>query len=305
MLCKELGPTRRDFSKLMLASFAFAAMAEARGTKYKGVRLGVGTYSFRGVAMDDVIKIVSGAGLRGIELESGGLEPQPASREAGRTPEWRSKLREWRISGKSFDDARALKKKLDQAGIEVYAYTLPINDSFTDEEIDHTATMTKTLGSPLLNTIATMTTAKRLVPFAEKHKLRIGLHPSGNPNDPEAIGTGASYLKALELSPRFGATPDASLYRNWGTDPLAFIKQIHQRITTLHFHDRKLNATPQTWVPFGEGDVPTKELLLLAAREHYSFTFTIERIYNVPSIDHTAEIRRCVEYCKRVLDQKG
>ena len=305
MLPVGLISTRRDFTKLAVAQLAFAALAEARGTKYKGVRLGVGTYSFRGVSMDDVIKIVSGAGLRGIELEASGLEPQPASPEMSRTPEWRNTLRQWRISGKSIDDARGLKKKLDRAGIEVYAYTLPINDSFSDAEIDQTFTMTKALGSPALNTLATMTTAKRLVPFADKHKLKIGLHPSGNPGNPEAIGTGESYLKALELSPRFNATPDASLYKNWGPDPIAFIKQIHSRITTLHFHDRKLNQTPQTWVPFGEGDVPTKELLLLAKREHYPFTFTIERIYNVPNIDHTAEIRRCVEYCKHVLDEKG
>ncbi|MGA3238063.1 MAG: sugar phosphate isomerase/epimerase [Bryobacteraceae bacterium] len=291
-------PTRREFSSLALAGLglglALARAARAHAARYKGVRLGIGTYSFRGLKLDEIIRIVAAAKVGGIELESPFVEPAlpPAQRDA---------LHQWRLTVK-LDELKAIRKKLDQAGISVYAYSLPINASFTDEEIDRVMLMTKALGSPVLNTSTTLPVARRIAPFAEKHKLLVGLHPNGNASDPNSIGSGESYLKAFELSPRIYANPDLYLFRNWGADPIAFLRQIHSRITTLHFHDRKLNVTPQVWVPFGEGDTPGRELLLLARNEKYQFTFSIERIYTVPGFDQLTEILNSLHYCEKVLD---
>jgi sugar phosphate isomerase/epimerase len=287
-------PTRREFGRVTLAGLALARVAAAHGTRYKGVRLGVGTYSFRGLKLDEIIRIVSAAKIGGIELESPFVEPAlpPAQREA---------LRQWRLTV-NLDELKTIRKKLDRAGISAYAYSLPINGSFTDEEIDRVMLMTAALGSPVLNTSTTLPVARRLAPFAEKHKLLVGLHPNGNASDPDSIGSGASYLKAFEISPRIYANPDLYLFRNWAPDPIAFLKQIHSRITTLHFHDRKLKQTPQVWAPFGEGDTPTRELLLLARSEKYQFTFSIERIYTFPGFDQLTEIRNSLHYCEKVLD---
>jgi len=202
----------------------------------------------------------------------------------------------------NLEEFAAIRKKLDRAGISIYAYSLPITESFTDEEIDRVMLMTEALGSPVLNTSATLAVARRLAPLAEKRKLLVGLHPNGNISDPNSIGSGASYLKAFAISPRIYANPDLYLFRNWGPDPVAFLKQIHSRITTLHFHDRKLNRTPQIWTPFGEGDTPTRELLLLARNEKYRFTFSIERIYTFPGLDQLTELRNSLHYCEKVLD---
>lgn len=287
-------PTRRTLGRLVLAGLAPLYAAEAHGTRYRGVRLGVGTYSFRGLKLDDFIRIVAAAKIGGIELESPFVEPvlPPAQRDA---------LRHWRLTVK-LDELKSIRKKLDRAGISAYAYSLPINDSFTDEELDRVMLMTKALGSPVLNTSTTLPVARRIAKFAEEHKLLVGLHPNGVASDSTSIGSGLSYLKAFEISPRIYANPDLYLFRNWGPDPIAFLKQIHSRITTLHFHDRKLNQTPQLWAPFGEGDTPTKELLLLARNEKYQFTFSIERIYTTPNFDQLTEILNSLHYCERVLD---
>lgn len=286
--------TRRTFGRAALAGLTLGCANGARGTRYQGVRLGVGTYSFRGLKLDQMMRIVAAAKIGGIELESPFVEPAlpPAQRE---------ELRRWRLTV-NLDELKAVRKKLDHAGIGVYAYSLPINDSFTDEEIDRVMRMTAALGSPALNTSTTLPVARRLAPFAEKHKLLVGLHPNGAAGDPNSIGSGASYLKAFEISPRIYANPDLYLFRNWGSDPIAFLKQIHSRITTLHFHDRKLNQTPQVWAPFGEGDTPARELLLLARDEKYRFTFSIERIYTFPGLDQTTEIVNSLHYCEKVLD---
>src|SRR5215471_16264978 len=71
--------SRRDFSKLALAGLPLsAALTAADG----GIRLGLSTYSFRGLLrtpgkdnVDDIIQAVKQAGVTDIELDSANTEP--------------------------------------------------------------------------------------------------------------------------------------------------------------------------------------------------------------------------------------
>ena len=289
--------TRRDFGKIALAALPLASIASAHDLKYKGVRLGVGTYSFRNLQLDEIVKIVSDAKAGGLELDSPLVEPPGAPNDPGR----REALRQWRLTV-PMDEMKAVKDRAKKSGIEIYAFSTPINESHTDEEIDRILQITKALGASVFNTSANLTAAKRIAPLAEKHKVMVGLHPNGPATNPDSVGSGESYLKALEISPNINANLDLYLYKNWGPDPIAFLKQIHTRVTSLHFHDRKFSVTPPAWVPFGEGDAPIKELLLLAKKEKYQFAFTIERIYTFPGFDQAVEIGKCLDYCRKVLD---
>lgn len=237
----------------------FAGALAAASIRYKGVRLGVGTYSFRGLQVAEIARIASAAGGVGVELEAASLGTA---------------------------DPAEVRKTLT-----VYAFNATIGEKLTDGEIDAIVLKTKALGASILNTTTTMPGARRIAPFAAKHKVRVGLHPGGG------IGSGSSYLEALEISPWLNANIDLYQFKNLGPDPMVFIREHHRRITSIHFHDRK----GSTWVPFGEGDLPTRELLLLAKKERLGFHFSIERIYTVLNIDHVAEIRRCLDYCRKVL----
>jgi hypothetical protein len=65
------------------------------------------------------------------------------------------------------------------------------------------------------------------------------------------------------------------------------------RLTALHTHDS---------VPFGQGQAPVKEILLMIQNEKMKFVPIIERIYPLrPEMDKIAEIRSLVEYCKNAL----
>jgi sugar phosphate isomerase/epimerase len=269
--------TRRDFTRAAALSSLGALSAnrilKAEETRIHGVRFGVGTYTFRGMALDQFIPIVQAAKVKGIELDAP-FVPEP--------------------------EGEQVRKKLDKAGIEVYAYFVPLNDTVSDEALDRALQMTKALGSSVLNTQTSLPVAKRIAPLAEKHKIRIGLHPSaGKTPAADAIGSGESYRKAFSLSPSLHACLDLYLYKNWAPDPIAFLKEFHSRVTTLHLHDRK--TAPAQWVPFGEGDLPVKEVLQLAKQEKYKFAFSIERIYTSPGLDHLTELRRSVDYCRKVL----
>ena len=293
--------TRRHLGRLALASLPAIRAHASIDSTFGGVRLGVNTYSFRGMPFDEIIRQVAAASIGFMEVESPYIEPVvPPAPGGGRgmSPEQRQTVRKWRLS-LPLADFRAARKKLDDAGIVPYAYNIGINDSFTDDEIHAVFQMAQALGVQALVTASTMPVAQRLPPFAEHYKLRVGLHPSGNATAPGAVASGDSYRAAVALSPFFGPTLDCGRFQEWGPDPLAFIAEMHARIVTLHAHDRKIATN--TYVPFGEGDVPIKDILLLMKREHYTFVPMIERIYALNGSDTLTEIRRSFAYFKQVL----
>jgi len=109
--------TRRTFGKLALASLpslpltrAFAATNSVFGV----VRLGIGSYSFRGFKLDDIVTGVAAVPLGELELESWFVEPGVSTAgRGGMAPEQREALRQWRLGATSLDELRAVKKKFD------------------------------------------------------------------------------------------------------------------------------------------------------------------------------------------------
>jgi sugar phosphate isomerase/epimerase len=286
--------TRRTFAKLALAAVPAARSFAATNSVFGGVKLGIGSYSFRGFTLDDIVKGVAAVPLGEVELESWFVEPGVAAAgRGGMNPEQRETLRQWRLTT-PLSELSAVKKKFDDAGIHLYAYNIPIDDSFTEAEIDRVFPMAQALGVSLLNVVSTLPVAERLIAPSAKYKMRVGFHPSGgNLQNPNAIGTGDSWRKVIALAPNFGINPDLGGRANWGPDPLAFLREMHDRITTVHTHDS---------VPFGQGQAPVKEILLMIQKEKFTFVPVIERIYRLqPDMENVVEIRKLVDYCKGVL----
>lgn len=288
--------TRRDFGKLALA--AVPAASALRGapelpTVFSGVRLGIGSYSFREFKLDDIIAGLPQVPMGTLELESRFVEPGMISAgRGGLAPEERESLRKWRL-GASVDDLRAVKKRFDDAGIHVYAYNIPVDASFTDEEVDRVFPMAQALGVEVINVVTTLPGAERLVAPAAKYKMRVGFHPTGGRPNETYIGTGDSWRKVIAMSPNFGVCPDLGGRAGWGSDPLAFLREMGDRLTALHTHDS---------VPFGQGQAPIKEILLMVKNEKMKFVPIIERIYPLrPDMDRVTELRNLVDYCKNAL----
>ncbi|HVW11867.1 MAG TPA: hypothetical protein VHC90_24965 [Bryobacteraceae bacterium] len=290
-------PTRRDFGKLAFAAIpAVSALAAAPElpSAFGGVRLGVGSYSFREFKLDDIIAGLPQVPIGTLELESRFVEPGMLSAgRGGLPPDQREALRQWRL-GKSVDDLGVVKKRFDDAGIHVYAYNIPVDASFTDEEVDRVFPMAQALGVEVINVVTTLPGAERLVAPAAKYRMRVGFHPTTGRRDENYIGTGDSWRKVVAMSPNFGVCPDLGGRANWGVDdPLAFLREMGPRLTALHTHDS---------VPFGQGQAPVKEILLMVKNEKMKFVPVIERIYPLrPDMDKVTELRNLVEYCKNVL----
>src|SRR5438552_17430392 len=124
--------SRRDFVK-MAAAFPLALAAKIDSV-VSGVRLGTITYSFRQLprtpgasdAVDVMISALTECGIGEIELFSPDLEPARLPRE---------ELRKWRLSTPT-DHYKAVRKRFDDAGISLFAYTVNFRGDYTDEEFD-------------------------------------------------------------------------------------------------------------------------------------------------------------------------
>jgi sugar phosphate isomerase/epimerase len=233
-----------------------------------------------------------GTGRQGPWARRGGQPPAAAPARGavpgrGPNPEAREALRKWRLAV-DLDQFRGVAKRFNDAGLTFFSYNLSFNDSFTDEEIEKGFLMTKALGTRIITASSPASIFSRLAPFAEKHNVIVAIH--NHTTGPE------EFAQAMAASRNAWVNLDVGHFFASGYDPIAYLKEHHSRITNIHIKDRKKDRGAE--MPFGEGDTPLKEVLLLVQREKYDFPVCIE--YVGPD-GPPAELKRCLDYCKRVL----
>jgi sugar phosphate isomerase/epimerase len=326
--------SRRDFGKMAFASLPLTRLL---AQKVEGVQLGVCTYSFRslphapgGDAVGAVIQAMKDCGANDCELFSPQLEPAspmrggpPNSRTPGaggppadpqaraaamrawmNSPEAkkaREELRQWRLNT-PMEHFRAVRKKFDDAGINIFAYTLNFRDDFTDEELDKCFQQTKALGAKVIASSTQLGVAKRLVPFAEKHQQLVALHGHSNTRDPNEFSSPETFQQSLDMSKWFRINLDIGHFTAAGFDTVAYIQEKHDKITHLHIKDRKKNDGPNT--PFGEGDTPIKQVLLLLKDKQYAIPAFIEYEYRGAGTP-VEEVKKCLTYERSALQQNA
>jgi sugar phosphate isomerase/epimerase len=131
------------------------ALAAKIDSKIKGVQIGAQTYSFRDLPLDRAIAAMQEIGLGECELFVGHVEPKGMRG---------SDLKKWRLTT-PLSYFEQIRKKFDDAQIDLYAYTLNFSDRFSDDEIGRGFQMTKALGTDKITTSTTLTCAKRLAPL--------------------------------------------------------------------------------------------------------------------------------------------
>jgi sugar phosphate isomerase/epimerase len=145
----------------------------------------------------------------------------------------------------------------------------------------------------------------RLDQRCRKHKVRLGLHnhwlgdawfkgdKSINFESP------ADWARALEgRSEYLGINLDIGHFSASGHDAVAYFREHHRRIFSLHVKDRDRDAE-HSYRPFGEGATPIAGVLRLARAVRFRYTANLE--YEMDEKDPTEGVRRSFEYVKRVL----
>ena len=291
--------SRRAFGKVALAGLPVAAAYAAKlSSTVGGVRIGTQTYSYRALHLSErflypaVIRSMTGNGLAECELFAPHIEPPKA---AGADP--RGELRKWRLEV-PLDHFRGIRKEFEAAGINIHAYNLSFRDDFTDAEIDRGFEHAKALGVGIITASTTLPVARRLVPFAEKHKINVSMHNHANLKDPNEFATPESFRAALAMSKYFRINLDIGHFSAANFDAVAFLKENHANITNLHLKDRKKNDGDN--VEWGQGDTPIKPVLQLLKDSKWPIPAYIE--YEYPGkLDPVAEVRKCFDFVKRAL----
>src|SRR5262245_23955894 len=302
--------TRREFGQIALASLALPRLASAQVVG--GVRLGVQTYSFRDLprtpgsdAVDVIIGAMKTCGLTECELFGPQVEPQfnsgaRGARGAPPSPEAvkaREDLRKWRIET-PLDHFRDVGKKFKAAGITVYGYNYSPNASFSDAEIERGFEMARALGAEIITASTTVEVAKRIAPFAEKHKMVVAMHGHSNIDDPNEFATPDSFAAAMKMSQLFKVNLDIGHFTAANFDAIAYMRAHHQHITNLHLKDRKKNQGDNT--PWGQGETPIKEVLQLLKKEKWPIRAYIEYEYRGAGTS-PEEVKKCLDYAKAAL----
>jgi sugar phosphate isomerase/epimerase len=289
--------SRRDFVKSAVGAVPlYAALAAKIDSVVSGVRLGAITYSFRQLprtpgapdAVDVMIKALTECGIGEIELFSPDLEPYRPPRE---------ELRKWRLKT-SADHYKAVRKRFDDAGITPFAYTVNFRKDYTDEEIDKAFEAAKAFGVNLIAASTQLSVAKRLVPFAEKHKVQVAMHGHSNVTDPDEFATPDSFAKAMAMSKYFRINLDIGHFTAANFDAVQFIRDHHDQITHLHVKDRKKNDGAN--LPWGEGETPIREVLTLLKEKKYPIRALVEYEYRGDGTP-VEEVKKCMAYMRHAL----
>jgi sugar phosphate isomerase/epimerase len=305
--------SRREFGHLMFAGAVLPRFAAAGPSAIvNGVRVGVQTYSFRdlprtpgGDAIDVVIKAMRECELVECELFAPQVEPQfntgargrrgdPPSAEAVKA---REDMRKWRLET-PLSHFESVGRKFRDAGITVYAYNYSPRMDYTDAEIERGFEMTKALGAEIITASTQLDVAKRIAPFAEKHRMVVAMHGHSNTSDPNEFATPDSFAAAMKMSKYFKVNLDIGHFTAANFDAMAYLREHHADITNLHLKDRKKNQGDNT--PWGQGETPIREVLQLLKRERWPIRAYIEYEYRGQG-SPVEETRKCVEYIKRAL----
>ena len=299
--------TRREFGLLTLSGLALPALSHAQ--TINGVRLGVQTYSLRELPrpagsdmVEPLLKAMTEIGFTECELWAPQIEPaSPFGRGARVAPEELQKVREnlrrWRIET-PLDHFQAIRKKFDAAGIRIWAYNYSPDVRFTDEEINRGFEIAKALGAEIITASATLESAKKIVPFAEKHRMVVAMHNHSNVKDPNEFATPESLDAAMKLSKYFKVNLDIGHFAAANYDAVDYIKAHHANITNLHIKDRRKDQGDN--VAWGSGDTPIRDVLQLLAREKWPIRAYVEYEHR-GTAGPVEDVKTCFNYVRQVL----
>jgi len=274
------------------------ALAQKPDSKFGGVQIGTITYSYRSMpdkSLEGILNYTVQSGISSVELMG------PAVEEYAGIPKDKNEASQWRTSV-SMDKFKEIRKMFDDKGVSIHILKLG-DPKWSDAEIDYAFNVCKVLGAKGISMEISEDAAKRMAPFADKHKLYVIFHNHGQPGNPDF-----SFDKVLAYGPRLMLNFDAGHYFGaTGLNPCDLIKRLHTRIVSIHVKDKTgPEATPKDKnTSFGEGQTPVVEMLQLVQKEKWPIFCDIELEYTIPQgSDAVQEVVKCVDYCRNALEKK-
>ncbi len=325
--------SRRKFVGLTAAAAAFVSLpagfafsgsprsqkAAKPDSMFGGVHIGAITYSWRSMPSqaEDILQYCLKTGISSIELMGdvaenfAGLPPMPVKPEKGAnlsdseiakfekaTQDAREAQKKWRITAPMTKFVE-LRKMYNDAGVSIHIAKFS-PENWYDKEIEYAFRAAKALGAKGVSNEIGEKACRKLGPFAQKAGSLAIFHQHLQPGEP-----GWTFEKFLDYSPSNMLNFDAGHYFGaTGKHPNEIIEKLHKRIVSVHLKDKtgpKGNPA-NTNMPWGKGETPIADILLLLKKNKWPIYADIELEYPVPEgSDAVEEVRKCVEFSRKIL----
>lgn len=300
--------SRRDVGRIALSALAGGKLLAKPNSNFGGVQIGIiispVTFHDMPLGADEILKNLVEAGINAVEMQDVRVETYAGAPAVVRTasPEARRKaaqeMKGWRLSA-TMDKYKALRQMYREAGVNMYAFRVAsLTKDTPDEELAYYFNTAQALGANQITAELPKDPelTQRLGDYAAKRKIMMGYHNHTQVNF-------NSWDTALSQSKYNGINFDVGHFAAAvSQSPIPFIEKHHDRITCLHLKDRKFGTNGGKNVPWGQGDTPLKEILVLMKKEKYKFPAGIELEYPIPEGSSTmAEIGKCLQFCKDAL----
>jgi sugar phosphate isomerase/epimerase len=260
----------------MIARRAFLASAAAAALSGAGkLRLGIGTYTYHSLTMDDMVSQLKRLQIKEIEMSRGEFmlfsKPKP----------------------ERFESARA---KFDQAGIRcVSYYTATINN---DAELDTAIQGAKLLGARNLTGDATGDILKRIDERCTREGLTFGIHNHFFKGKKFPYETPDEVLAALNgLSNTMGATLDTGQFASCGQDTVAAVRKLARHLKMVHLKDIEA-AGAEVNVLLGKGIAKIPEVIAELHKIDYTGLVAVEYEKEGPVEE---DVRQEVEWARKLM----
>ncbi len=242
--------TRRKFGQLASGGLVAAALPWPSATK---LNIGIGTYSYHNLSLDDMIVQLNALEVSEIEMSLG----------------------EFMLMNHPSDDLfRSVRTKFDRAAIRcVSYYSATIKD---DQDLNNALRFAKILGAQNVTGDATGSILTSIDQRFSQSGMTFGIHNHFFKGERFTYETSDDVLKALSgLSNTVGATADVGHFASCGQDPVEAIRKLGPRLKLVHLKDIEASGG-EVNVLLGKGISRIPDVMKELRRQDFAHLVAIE-----------------------------
>jgi sugar phosphate isomerase/epimerase len=263
--------TRRSFVKTVAGGLTATALPLRTAAK---LNVGVGTYSYHNLSMDEMIAQLDALRVGEIEMSRG----------------------EFMLMNHPTEELfRSARTQLDRAGIRcVSYYTATIKE---DQDLENAVRFARLLGSSNVTGDATGSILNRIDRRFTQEQLTFGIHNHYFKGEKFAYESPEDVLSALAgLSKTVGATADVGHFASCGHDPVDAVRKLGPRLILVHLKDIQA-ADGEVNVLLGAGISKISAVMQELHRQNFAGLVAVE--YEKEG-DVNDDMRQDMEFARRL-----
>jgi len=263
--------TRRTFARIAAGGLVAAALPVQAASR---LNIGVGTYSYHNLSMDDMIVQLNVLRVSEIEMSRG----------------------EFMLMNHPGDDLfRSARTKFDAAGIRcVSYYSATIKD---DRDLENALRFAQLLGARNVTGDATGSILNRIDQRFSQAGMTFGIHNHYFKGEKFAYESPEDVLRALSgLSPTVGATADMGHFASCGHDTVDAVRKLGARLKLVHLKDVEASGG-EVNVLLGRGISRISDVMTELHRQNFAGLVAVE--YEKEG-DVDGDMKQNVEFARRL-----